>query len=100
MNDSQREHTPRSGGIGFFGALTLIFITLKLCGIIAWTWVWVLAPLWLPLFVGLLFVLLMLIVGNLAVAVAGRKGKREQNERYEKWIKELEDKHITDHRDE
>ena len=32
-------------GIGFTGLLTLIFITLKLCGVISWSWVWVLAPL-------------------------------------------------------
>lgn len=34
-------------GIGFTGLLTLIFITLKLCGVISWSWVWVLAPLWI-----------------------------------------------------
>lgn len=34
-------------GIGFAGLLTLIFITLKLCGVISWSWVWVLAPLWI-----------------------------------------------------
>ena len=32
---------------GFLGLLTLIFITLKLTGYIAWSWVWVLSPLWL-----------------------------------------------------
>ena len=37
-----------SGGIGFFGFLTLLFIGLKLCGVIAWSWLWVLAPLWIP----------------------------------------------------
>lgn len=36
------------GGMGFFAALTLIFITLKLTGFIDWSWVWVLAPLWIP----------------------------------------------------
>ena len=38
-----------SGGIGFFGALTLIFIVLKLTGNITWSWWWVLSPLWLPI---------------------------------------------------
>lgn len=37
----------RTKGIGFTGLLTLIFITLKLCGVIAWPWIWVLAPLWI-----------------------------------------------------
>ena len=32
----------------FLGILTLIFITLKLTGYIAWSWWWVLSPLWIP----------------------------------------------------
>lgn len=28
--------------------LTLIFINLKLMGIINWSWLWVFSPLWLP----------------------------------------------------
>lgn len=36
-------------GISFTGALTLIFITLKLTHVIDWSWAWVLAPLWIPL---------------------------------------------------
>jgi len=32
--------------IGFFGLLTIVFVTLKLIGGIDWSWVWVLAPLW------------------------------------------------------
>ena len=34
-------------GPGFATLLTLVFITLKLVGVIAWPWVWVLAPLWI-----------------------------------------------------
>ena len=37
-----------SGGIGFFGLLTIVFIVLKLTGVIAWSWWWVLAPFWIP----------------------------------------------------
>ena len=37
----------RKGGIGFLGALTLAFIVLKLCGVIAWPWMWVLSPIWI-----------------------------------------------------
>jgi len=36
------------GGIGFCGLLTVVFIALKLGGIIGWSWWWVLAPLWIP----------------------------------------------------
>lgn len=38
-----------TGGVGFGGLLTLLFIGLKLGGVIDWSWWWVLAPLWLPL---------------------------------------------------
>lgn len=38
----------------FFSILTLIFITLKLTGYIAWSWWWVLGPVWIPIVVGLL----------------------------------------------
>ena len=34
------------GGIGFLDALTLLFIALKLCKVINWSWWWVLAPFW------------------------------------------------------
>ncbi len=53
------QSTAKSVGIGFFGLLTLIFITLKLCGVIHWSWWWVTLPLWGPLMivVEVLFVL-------------------------------------------
>ena len=42
--------------IGFFGMLALIFITLKLCGVISWSWLWVLSPLWIALTLGCVLV--------------------------------------------
>lgn len=41
--------TEASRGMSFASALTLIFITLKLTGYITWSWLWVLAPMWIPL---------------------------------------------------
>ncbi len=35
--------------IGPLTILAFIFITLKLCGTIAWSWGWVLSPIWIPL---------------------------------------------------
>ena len=37
-----------SGGIGFCGLLTILFIALKLLNVITWSWLWVLAPFWIP----------------------------------------------------
>ena len=37
-----------SGGrVGFAGLLTILFIGLKLGGVITWSWWWVLSPLWI-----------------------------------------------------
>ena len=33
-----------SGGIGFVGLLTIVFIVLKLVDVIDWSWFWVLSP--------------------------------------------------------
>jgi hypothetical protein len=42
--------------IGFGPALFLLFLTLKLLGIVGWSWVWVTAPLWIPaILVGLVW---------------------------------------------
>ena len=40
-----------------FGILGLIFITLKLTGHITWSWLWVLAPFWIPVAITLVIIL-------------------------------------------
>lgn len=54
--------TVRDSGIGFFGLLTLVFIVLKLTGVISWSWVWVLAPLWISFLISITIVIVMLFV--------------------------------------
>ncbi len=53
--------TKSSGGIGFFGLLTIVFIVLKLTNVIAWSWLWVLSPLWIPFAIGLVIGIIVLI---------------------------------------
>lgn len=36
-------------GVSFVGLLTIVFIVLKLCNVIDWSWWFVLAPLWGPI---------------------------------------------------
>lgn len=36
-----------NSGIGFVGLLTIVFVVLKLCGIINWSWWWVISPIWI-----------------------------------------------------
>ncbi len=35
--------------IGLWWALFLVFLVLKLTGVIAWSWWWVTSPFWIPL---------------------------------------------------
>lgn len=49
-------------GPGFFGLLAIVFIVLKLIGVIDWEWQWVLAPIWIPLILILIALLVFLIV--------------------------------------
>ena len=41
-----KNNSNSSSGIGFFGLMFLIFMTLKLTNFITWSWWWVTAPLW------------------------------------------------------
>lgn len=70
-----KETSSTSSGIGFFG-LTIVFITLKLFGVIDWAWMWVLAPLWLPvaLAAGIYVVFLIIMVIKTII--------RERNEKH------------------
>ena len=56
----------RTGGIGFSGLLTIVFITLKLTDYIDWSWWWVLSPLWIP------FVVIAIVIVLLAIFTNGR----------------------------
>ena len=47
------KHNNTSGGGGFVSMLTIVFIALKLIGVIAWSWWWVLSPLWISALLGL-----------------------------------------------
>lgn len=37
----------KSNSLGFVGILTIVFIVLKLCKVISWSWLWVLSPVWI-----------------------------------------------------
>ena len=51
-----------TGGIGFCGLLTIVFIVLKLLGVINWSWVWVFAPLWIELIIAMIIILVAVVI--------------------------------------
>ena len=54
-----------SSGIEFSGLLAILFIALKLTGVIAWSWWWVLAPIWIPFII----VVFILIIAGIVIAL-------------------------------
>lgn len=66
-----------TGGIGFLGLLTIVFITLKLTGYIHWSWFWVISPLLVPFGI-LLFLLVIYALLTLAAALLKRHEQRKR----------------------
>lgn len=56
------------GGINFAGLLAIVFIVLKLTKVIDWSWWWVTAPIWIPVAI----TLVVLIVYALVLFCEGR----------------------------
>jgi len=49
-----------SSGVGIWTVLLVVFVTLKLAGLVAWSWFWVLSPVWINVF--------MFVLGHAVVA--------------------------------
>lgn len=71
-------HTSSEGGISFFGLLTIVFITLKLIGTIDWSWIWVLSPIWVP--IALVFLILLI---QLTIAALGSVSNKNEDDNEE-----------------
>lgn len=55
-----------SSGISFTGALTVLFVGLKLTHVISWPWLWVLSPIWISALIAIAFIIIFLIVAIVA----------------------------------
>ena len=64
MTEIETNKTASELQSAFFWLLALVFITLKLCGVIDWSWWWVLGPLWLPFAVVLGLALIFMIFAS------------------------------------
>jgi len=50
MSNIERQVVATQNGVELSGLLFLLFLALKLTGFITWSWWWVTAPLWMPIF--------------------------------------------------
>ena len=52
-----------NSGIGFVWLLTIVFIILKICDVIEWSWWWVLSPIWISgLITGIILTIILIVV--------------------------------------
>lgn len=58
MNNKENNKTT---GVGFAGLLTIAFIVLKLLGKISWSWIWVIAPIWISTLIYIIVSLIILL---------------------------------------
>lgn len=72
MNYNEKNNNNGSSGIGFFGILGIVFIVLKLCHIINWSWFWVLCPLWIG-FAIILVLIIFLVIASIINSLKRRK---------------------------
>ena len=75
----EQNTTISKNGIGFGGLLTIVFIILKLTNVIAWSWLWVLAPLWIGVALSILGIILM-VLGVMLAKKWSKKWKRKTNQ--------------------
>lgn len=68
----------QQGGIGFLGLLTILFVALKLLGVISWSWLWVLVPIWGPF---ALLIALIFFIGLGAMVMSVLRHRREEKAR-------------------
>jgi fatty acid desaturase len=45
--DTDSKDVIKDNGINIISVLTIVFVVLKLCGVVSWSWWWVLSPLWI-----------------------------------------------------
>lgn len=44
------------------GTLTIVFIVLKLCKLINWSWLWVLSPMWITILLAIITFIVVIII--------------------------------------
>lgn len=78
MNKSSSDYS--GGGIGFFGLLAIVFITLKLIGTIDWPWIWILSPIWAPIAILIAIVIIAILIAAFATVFSRNEDDEDNDE--------------------
>ena len=58
----KKEKAASNGGISFAGLLTIVFVVLKLCGVISWSWWWVVSPLLISMGIYIVALIVLMVI--------------------------------------
>ena len=72
----KEQHEPSTGAITV-SLLEIAFIVLKLCGVIEWSWWWVLSPLWLTTAICVVLVLVLVVVASITCSQKDKESDAE-----------------------
>lgn len=75
MSSMDSKGKSSAGGIGFCSILFIVFLVLRLCHVIEWSWWWVTAPLWGPVALAIVIVIIWAIVIGIIICVKKAKGE-------------------------
>jgi uncharacterized membrane protein (DUF106 family) len=84
---NENSSSSSSGGIGFAGLLTIVFITLKLLGVIHWSWLWVLSPLWISLALTIAICVVVFATAFLYYFVKDKKELKQWQKRQQEFLR-------------
>lgn len=59
---NNKRNSSSSSGMGILGVLQIVFLVLKLTGLITWSWLVVLTPLWISLVILVIFLICVFVV--------------------------------------
>lgn len=67
-------------GLSLASVLGIVFIVLKLVGVINWSWLWVLAPFWIPLvlFASIFLIAAIVILFNVTIKGIKKRSKMKK----------------------
>ena len=73
------KYEPKGMDLFLIYALFLVFFALKLCGVIDWPWIWVLAPLWIPLGLAIIIFIAALMYIGVSNLISNRRTNGRNN---------------------
>lgn len=77
MDSNEKSNGTTRAGVGFWGLLQIVFITLKLLDKISWSWWLVLAPMWVPTAILIVAAVAVAIFYGIAGKISDRRRKKK-----------------------